>query len=104
MNKRNHLDDVRQAIIDEAVYYDWLILKSGYNHINLIRNDIKMNICYNKPVTPAGNFSFTVQTALIHPKKGKTQLTRNDINLRTLLKLFENPREHTGKGYYKKRK
>lgn len=30
----------------------------------------------------------------------KTQLNRKDINIAGLKKLFANPRQHTGKGYY----
>lgn len=48
------------------------------------------------------NDSFTVQTWLTHPKKGRTQLNRRDIELHQLKQIFENPRTHTGKGYYRK--
>jgi len=50
----------------------------------------------------------TVGTCLLHPKSGKTQLFRPGEVTNTLAKLkaiFQNPRLHTGKGYYyKKRK
>lgn len=49
-----------------------------------------------------GNRStFTVGTAINHPTKGKTQLFRKNVNPEQLQKIFENPRVHTGKGYYK---
>lgn len=41
----------------------------------------------------------TVGTAIHHPKQGKTQMFRRDVSLELLDKLFENPRQHTGKGY-----
>lgn len=44
----------------------------------------------------------TVSTCLNHPKKGKTQLFRKNVDEKTLIQLFEYPRKHTGKGYYKK--
>lgn len=45
---------------------------------------------------------YTVSTALNHPKKGKTQLHRKHINFKDVLKIIENPRTHTGVGYYEK--
>lgn len=44
----------------------------------------------------------TVSTCLNHPKKGKTQLFRKNVNKEMLLQIFEYPRKHTGKGYYTK--
>ena len=45
----------------------------------------------------------TVSTCLNHPKKGKTQLFRKNVNLKMLGEIFEYPRKHTGKGYYNKK-
>ena len=43
----------------------------------------------------------TVGSCLHHPKRGKTQLFRRNISSLALLeKIFENPRAHTGEGYY----
>jgi len=42
----------------------------------------------------------TVSTAMKHPKKGKTQLFRQDVSLEQLEEIFKNPRTHTNKGYY----
>lgn len=44
----------------------------------------------------------TIGTALVHPKRGATQLFRKRINLHQLIKLFNYPRKHTGRGYYTK--
>jgi hypothetical protein len=44
--------------------------------------------------------TMTVQTALNHPNKGKTQLTRKNITLQEFNKLLNNPRLHTNKGYH----
>lgn len=47
--------------------------------------------------------TMTVGTCLIHPKKKATQLFRRNVCLKALEEIFENPRVHTGKGYYKKK-
>lgn len=60
--------------------------------LNLERNGKeKMNICLS---------TMTVQTAMNHPKKGKTQLNRKNVSPAELEKLMKNIRQHTGKGYY----
>ena len=43
----------------------------------------------------------TVGSCVDHPKKGKTQLFRK--YLENPMSLFDNPRQHTGKGYYTKK-
>ena len=43
--------------------------------------------------------SFTVGTCLDHPKQGKTQLFRRNLNEKEVMELLKNPRKHTGKGY-----
>ena len=48
--------------------------------------------------------TLTVSTALDHPKKGKTQLFRRNINRIILSQIFSNPRIHSGgRGYYKRK-
>jgi hypothetical protein len=44
----------------------------------------------------------TVGTCLNHPKRGKTQLFRRETDMEQLDLVFQNPRSHTGKGYYRK--
>lgn len=44
----------------------------------------------------------TVGTCLNHPKKGKTQLFRRNVSMDQLNDIFDNPRVHTGTGYYRK--
>lgn len=46
----------------------------------------------------------TVGTCLDHPKRGKTQLFRRDCTTESLERILENPRTHTGVGYYRKPK
>ena len=47
--------------------------------------------------------TLTIGTCLIHPNKKATQLFRRNVDMKTLEGIFENPRIHTGKGYYKKK-
>ena len=42
----------------------------------------------------------TVATCLEHPRSGKTQLFRRNNTLSDIKDIFENPRIHTGRGYY----
>eukprot|EP01032_Pedospumella_encystans_P013611 gene13611-15661_t len=42
----------------------------------------------------------TVGTCVEHPISGKTQLFRRKVSYETLQRIFQNPRVHTGKGYY----
>lgn len=48
--------------------------------------------------------TLTVSTCINHPKKGKTQLFRKNLSYKEIEKIFQNPRVHTGHGYYTKRK
>ncbi len=43
----------------------------------------------------------TVGTCVEHPISGKTQLFRRKVDYKTLQRIFQHPRVHTGKGYYK---
>ena len=44
----------------------------------------------------------TVKTVMSHPRKGPTQLFRRDLSAAEEDRVLENPRAHTGKGYYTK--
>lgn len=44
-----------------------------------------------------------VMSTIDHPKRGRKQLTRGKMTLEEIGKIFENPRQHTGKGYYSKK-
>jgi len=41
----------------------------------------------------------TVGSYLEHPRQGKTQLFRRNVDLQEARQIFENPRMHTGRGY-----
>ena len=44
----------------------------------------------------------TVGTCLDHPRQGKTQLFRRNVDLSLLAQLFRDPRLHTGTGYHRR--
>lgn len=82
---------------------DELATKNGYTSI-----DYQENIglaSYSKDGVRINVYltTMTVGTCLIHPKKKATQLFRKNIDMKALEEIFENPRVHTGKGYYQKK-
>ena len=44
----------------------------------------------------------TIGTCLDHPRQGKTQLFRRNVDLALLAQLFRDPRTHTGAGYHRR--
>lgn len=43
----------------------------------------------------------TVVSNMCHPKLGRNELVRKNVDLKLLEKIFDNPRIHTNKGYIK---
>lgn len=43
-----------------------------------------------------------MKTSMDHPVRGPTQLFRRDLSEAEHHAVLNNPRQHTGKGYYKK--
>lgn len=80
---------------------DKLASESGWLKIDYQENIGMVSYSKNKVRINVYLSRMTVSTAMKHPKKGKTQLFRRDVNLQELEKMFINPRIHTGKGYYK---
>jgi hypothetical protein len=56
-------------------------------------SDTRINVYYT---------TRTVGTALTHPSQGKTQLFRRNCTTEELVKIFHDPRVHTGRGYKRK--
>ncbi len=56
-----------------------------------VKRGVQVNIYYS---------TRTVGTSMKHPTKGKTQLFRRHCSLGALEQILNNPRVHTGKGYY----
>lgn len=86
----------RHTVADIARKYDWvkldwqenIYLVSYVKDINGYRARINVYLGNN-----------TVSTSINHPKKGKTQMFRKNVSFKMLDKIFNNPRQHTGKGY-----
>ena len=76
----------------------------GYTEIDF--NDVSKVLGFRKETIRINVYytTQTVGTCLNHPKRGKSQLFRRDVNWKQLENIFENPRRHTGKGYYHHRK
>ena len=80
-----------------------LAKNEGYQRIDFQEN-IGM-ISYSDGKTRINIYltKMTVATCLNHPTKGPTQLFRRNVSISMLDEIFEYPRKHTGKGYYKKK-
>ncbi|GAX22786.1 hypothetical protein FisN_11Hu323 [Fistulifera solaris] len=76
-----------------AFRYTEIMLNDVSRVISFRRDRARINVYYS---------TGTVGTCLSHPTKGKTQLFRRDVTLQELKQLFQDPRLHTGKGYYRK--
>jgi len=44
----------------------------------------------------------TIKTSINHPRQGKTQMFRRDVDLELYKKICKNPRAHTSKGYQRR--
>lgn len=84
------------GLIDLCAKYGWTKAKDYSENVMLsvFKEDMRINIFYT---------TMTVATCLNHPTKGKTQLFRRNVSSAQLIKILENPRVHTQKGYYEKR-
>lgn len=95
------------VIMDHAKKCGYSIVMVNYD-VGMIRYRKKFESYKgSKDVSVSINFystNGTITTELVHPKKGKTQLHRKGLNLTEIKSIFDNPREHTGNGYYKKKK
>lgn len=97
--KRYPLDTDQRIdfVINLGEKYGWtnpLLIESN-KLISLFKDEMRINVFYT---------TFTVATCLNHPLRGKTQLFRKNVMVEELIKIFEDPRVHTQKGFYKKYK
>ena len=76
-----------------AKKHGWTIIKYHPNNyvLNLVRENVKMNVYLS---------TMAIQTAMNHPRAGKTQLNRKNLTKKELERIFISPRVHTNKGYY----
>ena len=79
--------------ISEKHNYSLIDYQENIGLISFGLDGVRINVYLTK---------MTVATCLNHPKKGKTQLFRKNVTEDMLNQIFEYPRKHTGKGYYKK--
>lgn len=80
-----------------AKVYGWEMKwhKPEYAEIHFKRDGCGLTIWYSK---------MTVRTALTHPKLGETQMFRKRVDMNLMEKIFDNPRQHTNKGYISKKR
>lgn len=85
----------REEIIAMATAWGWEIFKEvpAAFELTFVKAGMKITVWYSR---------MTVGTCLDHPTSGRTQLFRKLVSKNLLNKLFENPRHHTGGGYYRK--
>lgn len=79
--------------IASASGYSLITNQENIGMVSYRKDDVRINVYLT---------TRTVATCLNHPKKGKTQLFRRNVSEAQLKQLFNNPRSHTGKGYYAK--
>lgn len=92
----------KQKVCVIAAGHGWKHLKTQEWCMNFEKvidtKRVVVNVFWNKTVALGmEEVRFTVQTAMDHPKKGKTQLNRKYVSLYLINKIFENPRIHTQK-------
>lgn len=84
---------------DLARLYGWAKLRSKDPYMESFMKDTDRGPMRINVWRSERSILYTIGTYLNHPKQGKTQLFRRNVNLLQLEKLFKNPRQHTGKGY-----
>lgn len=84
----------------EVVFVRHVAARHGYTEI--CHNETSRMISFRNGSTRINVYytTGTVGTCLNHPKRGKSQLFRRNVDLVTLDQIFANPRIHTGTGYY----
>jgi hypothetical protein len=85
------LDEIEKIALEFK--WDFLEHQKNIKMVSFVKRDMRINIYIS---------TGTVATCLNHPKQGKTQMFRRNVDLTLLQKIFENPRIHSNKGYQKK--
>jgi len=96
MNREEALKNpIAEELILRAEYYKWefLTFQEDIKMLSVFKPEMRINIYTT---------TMTVATCLDHPKKGKTQMFRRKVDIKTMNKIFRNPRLHTDLGYRKK--
>lgn len=79
-----------------------LAKSEGYNRIDFQENIGMLSYSDGKTRINIYLTRMTVATCLNHPTKGTTQLFRKNVSYEMLKEIFQFPRKHTGRGYYKR--
>lgn len=100
------IEEIKAKICKIAAGHGYRYIKAEPYCINFDKIDrdgirIVINVYWNGKINYSTNPLFTVQTAMKHPKNGRTQLNRRGVDFELLVTLFDHPRTHTGRGYYK---
>jgi len=88
---KHEIEQIR--FIAKNAEWDEIDLQENNKLISFVKGSTRINIYYS---------TMTVGTCLTHPKLGKTQMFRRNVNMRTLEQIFINPRLHTNTGYRQK--
>ncbi len=96
MGTKRGVKTVRDCVLELATKHGYELEQEQKNIALLIftKGNVQVNVYHT---------TMTVGTALEHPTKGKTQLFRQNVSMPEMTKIFMNPRQHTGKGYYRRR-
>lgn len=73
--------------------WEFVEFQENIGMVSFKKNGKRINIYLTK---------MTVATCINHPKHGKTQLFRKNCTIEEIIKIFNNPRIHTQKGYREK--
>ena len=82
---------------------DWMARSQGWEKISVPRQEYEKGMVSYRKDDCRLNFwrtTGTVGSYLEHPRQGKTQLFRRDISRAEAPQIFNNPRQHTGRGYH----
>lgn len=101
------IEEVHEKISLIAEVHGWKSFNKYDHALSFIKEDpchcvltiyIPKRIDFDNP-------KFSVKSTLKHPKRdGNTTLNRDEITFKKLNRIFKNPRTHTGKGFYAKKK
>mmetsp|Transcript_21534 Transcript_21534/g.26429 ORF Transcript_21534/g.26429 Transcript_21534/m.26429 type:complete len:134 (+) Transcript_21534:98-499(+) len=91
----SHTDALDRSRLDSfALSYGYEILDTSSSTAPMAsyrRNAVRLNFWLS---------TGTVGSYLQHPRQGKTQLFRRDVDMNEARQIFETPRMHTGRGYH----
>jgi hypothetical protein len=85
---KHEIEQIRH--IAEITEWKEIDLQEQNKMISFAKGTARVNVYYT---------TMTVGTCINHPRKGKTQMFRRNVNMRMLEQLLNNPRLHTGLGY-----